>query len=79
MALPDPTDVAAGHEPPKESAQAASPPRRARIELRDYDPSWPRLYEREAARIRSALGGAGGAAGACRVDRGARAGGQANY
>jgi GrpB-like predicted nucleotidyltransferase (UPF0157 family) len=56
MALPDPTDVAAGHEPPKESAKAASPPRRARIELRDYDPSWPRLYAREAARIRSVLG-----------------------
>jgi GrpB-like predicted nucleotidyltransferase (UPF0157 family) len=28
----------------------------ARIELRDYDPIWPRLYAREAARIRSALG-----------------------
>jgi GrpB-like predicted nucleotidyltransferase (UPF0157 family) len=28
----------------------------ARIELRDYDPSWPQLYEREAARIRSVLG-----------------------
>ena len=27
----------------------------ARIQLRDYDPSWPRLYAREAARIRSAL------------------------
>jgi GrpB-like predicted nucleotidyltransferase (UPF0157 family) len=29
----------------------------ARIELREYDPTWPRLYAREAARIRSALGG----------------------
>jgi GrpB-like predicted nucleotidyltransferase (UPF0157 family) len=28
----------------------------ARIELRDYEPSWPQLYAREAARIRSALG-----------------------
>jgi GrpB-like predicted nucleotidyltransferase (UPF0157 family) len=27
-----------------------------RIELCDYDPVWPRLYAREAARIRSALG-----------------------
>lgn len=26
------------------------------IEIRDYDPSWPGLYAREAARIRSALG-----------------------
>jgi GrpB-like predicted nucleotidyltransferase (UPF0157 family) len=26
------------------------------IEIRDYDPDWPRLYEREAARIHSALG-----------------------
>jgi GrpB-like predicted nucleotidyltransferase (UPF0157 family) len=56
MALPDPTDVAAGHGPPMEPAQAASPPLPARIELRDYDPSWPQLYAREAARIRSALG-----------------------
>jgi GrpB-like predicted nucleotidyltransferase (UPF0157 family) len=27
-----------------------------RIEIRDYDPTWPRLYRREAARIRSLLG-----------------------
>jgi GrpB-like predicted nucleotidyltransferase (UPF0157 family) len=26
------------------------------IELRDYDPDWPRLFDREAARIRSILG-----------------------
>jgi GrpB-like predicted nucleotidyltransferase (UPF0157 family) len=26
------------------------------IELRDYDPEWPHLYEREEARIRSILG-----------------------
>lgn len=26
------------------------------IEIRDYDPSWPALFEREATRIRSALG-----------------------
>jgi GrpB-like predicted nucleotidyltransferase (UPF0157 family) len=26
------------------------------IEIADYDPGWPRLYEREAARIRSILG-----------------------
>jgi GrpB-like predicted nucleotidyltransferase (UPF0157 family) len=56
MALPDPTEVAAGHEPPMEPAGASSPPMPVRIELRDYDPSWPQLYAREAARIRSALG-----------------------
>ena len=27
-----------------------------RIEIRDYDPEWPRLYEREEERIRSVLG-----------------------
>lgn len=26
------------------------------VELVDYDPAWPVLFEREAARIRSALG-----------------------
>ena len=28
----------------------------ATIELAEYDPEWPRLFEREAARIRAALG-----------------------
>ena len=28
------------------------------VELVEYDPDWPRLYEREAARIRAALGDA---------------------
>lgn len=27
-----------------------------RIEIRDYDPEWPRLYDREAERIRAVLG-----------------------
>jgi GrpB-like predicted nucleotidyltransferase (UPF0157 family) len=56
MALPDPREMAADHESPKQAVNAASPPMPARIELRDYDPIWPRLYAREAARIRSALG-----------------------
>jgi GrpB-like predicted nucleotidyltransferase (UPF0157 family) len=56
MVLPDPTDVAACHEPPMEPAEASSPPVQVRIELRDYDPVWPQLYAREATRIRSALG-----------------------
>jgi len=32
-------------------------PRSAPIEIVDYDPEWPRRFEREAAGIRSALGG----------------------
>jgi GrpB-like predicted nucleotidyltransferase (UPF0157 family) len=56
MALQDSTDVAAGHELPIEPAEASSPSMQARIELRDYDSSWPQLYAREATRIRSALG-----------------------
>ena len=56
MVLPDPTDVAACHEPPLAPAEASSPPMQVRIELRDYDPVWPQLYAREATRIRSALG-----------------------
>jgi GrpB-like predicted nucleotidyltransferase (UPF0157 family) len=32
------------------------PEHNATIELAEYDPKWPRLYEREAARIRGALG-----------------------
>ena len=56
MVLPDPTDVAACHEPPMAPAEASSSPMQVRIELRDYDPVWPQLYAREATRIRSALG-----------------------
>src|SRR5829696_72460 len=48
--------MTADHESSKQAAQAPSPPMPVRIELRDYDPSWPQLYAREAARIRSALG-----------------------
>ena len=32
------------------------PEHNATIELAEYDPAWPRLFEREAARIRGALG-----------------------
>lgn len=32
------------------------PEHNAPIELAEYDPEWPRLFEREAARIRGALG-----------------------
>jgi GrpB-like predicted nucleotidyltransferase (UPF0157 family) len=57
MVLSDSTDVAACHEPPMEPAEASSSPMQVRIELRGYDPVWPRLYAWEATRIRLALGG----------------------
>ena len=56
MALPDLTDVTADHGWSKQSAEEPSPLMQVRIELHDYDPIWPQLYAREAARIRSALG-----------------------
>jgi GrpB-like predicted nucleotidyltransferase (UPF0157 family) len=37
-------------------AIGGEPEHNATIHLADYDPEWPRLYEREAARIRDALG-----------------------
>lgn len=41
------------------AAWVREPPRLAGpVELVDYDPSWPELFAREAARIRSALGAA---------------------
>ena len=55
VALPDPTDVAAYDELAKRVIGDAQP-LAAPIEIHDYDPDWPRLYEREAARIRSVLG-----------------------
>jgi GrpB-like predicted nucleotidyltransferase (UPF0157 family) len=54
--LPDPTDVAAYDKLLAESVVGELEPLAAPIEIRDYDPAWPRLYEREAARIRGALG-----------------------
>jgi GrpB-like predicted nucleotidyltransferase (UPF0157 family) len=54
---PDPNDVAAYEAEFRESYVGGPPaPLRSPIELRDYDPTWPRLYQREAARIRSVLG-----------------------
>jgi GrpB-like predicted nucleotidyltransferase (UPF0157 family) len=38
------------------SAVGELKPFESRIELADYDPEWPRLFEREAGRIRSILG-----------------------
>lgn len=56
MALPDPDDVAAYDEELTKHWVGKPPPLKGRIEIRDYDPGWPRLFEREAARIRSVLG-----------------------
>jgi GrpB-like predicted nucleotidyltransferase (UPF0157 family) len=53
--------VAAEHVPlTEEQIQAANvgglTPHNATIDLADYDPLWPALYEREATRVRTALG-----------------------
>jgi GrpB-like predicted nucleotidyltransferase (UPF0157 family) len=54
--LPDPTDVAAYDKLLAKSVVGELQPLAAPIEIRDYDPAWPELYEREAGRIRDALG-----------------------
>jgi GrpB-like predicted nucleotidyltransferase (UPF0157 family) len=57
MARPDPNDVAAYEAEFRASYVGAPPaPLQAPIELRNYDPAWPRLYQQEAARIRWVLG-----------------------
>jgi GrpB-like predicted nucleotidyltransferase (UPF0157 family) len=56
MDLPDPTDVAAYEERLRRVMTGEPQALRAPIELRDYDPRWVALYEREAGRIRAALG-----------------------
>ena len=55
MATPDPTDVSA-YEDILAKVTIGVPDRLSgRIEVNDYDPAWPDLYEREAARVRNAL------------------------
>ncbi|MGN6167847.1 MAG: GrpB family protein [Solirubrobacteraceae bacterium] len=56
VAAPDPSELAAYEE--SLTKMTIGPPERSSgaIELRDYDPSWPGLYESEAARVRAALG-----------------------
>ena len=54
--LPDPNDVAAYDESLAKLVVGGEKPLTGPIEIRDYDPEWPRLYEREAERIRRALG-----------------------
>jgi GrpB-like predicted nucleotidyltransferase (UPF0157 family) len=56
MTVRDPNDVAAYEQDMAKSWVGPPPTLRTRIEIRDYDPEWPRLFEREAARVRSVLG-----------------------
>lgn len=56
MTLPDPNDVAAYDQELPKHWVGKPPPLQGRIEIRDYDPVWPKLYQREAARILSVLG-----------------------
>jgi len=52
----DPYDVAAYDQLLAEAWVVDVKPLEGRIEIREYDPEWPQLYEREAARIRGILG-----------------------
>ena len=52
----DPTDVAAYDEALAKATIGGPQPLTKPIEIEEYDPAWPALYEREAARVRSVLG-----------------------
>ena len=52
---PDPLDMASYEKELARYTIGHLRPLTAPIEIADYDPTWPRLYEREAARIRSIL------------------------
>jgi GrpB-like predicted nucleotidyltransferase (UPF0157 family) len=52
----NPEDVAAYDEAVARVVLGSPQPLTAPIEIRDYDPDWPRLYAREAQRIRRVLG-----------------------
>ena len=56
MTLSDPNDVAAYEEELAKVTIGGPQPLAAPIEIREYDPEWPRLYAREEARVRSILG-----------------------
>lgn len=58
MADPDPSEPAAlrSAEELRAFTVGPLPPLDGPIELAEYDPAWPALFEREAARIRAALG-----------------------
>ena len=52
----DPDDVAAYDRELAEVTIGGPRPLAGPVEINDYDPGWPRLYEREENRIRSVLG-----------------------
>ena len=52
----DPNDVAAYDESLTKSYVGTPPELQSKIQIVDYDPDWPVLYEREEVRIRAALG-----------------------
>ena len=52
----DPNDVAAYDESLAKAYVGPPPELKSKIEIVDYDPGWPALYEREEVRIRAALG-----------------------
>ena len=54
--LPDPEDVTALEKRMAEVVIGGAEVLPERIVVQDYDPAWPRRYEREAARIAGALG-----------------------
>ena len=56
MSTRDPDDVAAYDRELAEVTIGGPRPLLGLVEIHDYDPDWPRLYEREEERIRSVLG-----------------------
>jgi GrpB-like predicted nucleotidyltransferase (UPF0157 family) len=56
MGLQGPDDVARYDELLAQVTVGEPQQLAGRIEIRDYDPEWPRLYAREAERIRGVLG-----------------------
>lgn len=56
MTLPDPNDVAAYYARLARVTIGGPQPLTGRIEIRDYEPTWPDVYAREAERIRGVLG-----------------------
>ncbi|HYW25546.1 MAG TPA: GrpB family protein [Terriglobales bacterium] len=56
MSSRDPEDVDAYDRDLGRITIGGPTPLTAPIEIREYDPAWPSLYEREAARVRTVLG-----------------------
>jgi GrpB-like predicted nucleotidyltransferase (UPF0157 family) len=57
VADPDPNDLEWYERELAKVTVGGARPLEGPVEIRDYDPEWPRLYEREETRIRAALGG----------------------